>query len=236
VSKRLTGERRRQQIIDTAIRVFAHHGFRGTTTKSIAAAAGVSEATLYNHFRTKEELYEAILEEAIATQASLADAITTGLSLPLDQALRRIAETTLKRDHRSAMILRLLFHSALEEHSLAKKFFGRHMEGPYERLSSFLESHPEVAIDKKLDADVAARAFFGVMMYEIITKELVGNTRSSRELREDLVYRYVHVFLNGLRTCDAPSCARDPLSLPVQRERGELSSGDGSETTRRVIR
>src|SRR5499427_8977138 len=52
----------RQQILETAITLFAQRGFRGTTTKEIALAAGVNEVTIFRHFATKQELYSAILD------------------------------------------------------------------------------------------------------------------------------------------------------------------------------
>src|SRR5215210_3469870 len=61
-SARMAGEERRLQILLVAISLFAQKGFRGTTTKEIAQAAGVSEAMVFRHFATKEELYSAILD------------------------------------------------------------------------------------------------------------------------------------------------------------------------------
>ena len=57
---RITGEQRKEQIIDAAIELFSETGFAGTTTRRLAEAAGISEAALYLHFETKEALYEAI--------------------------------------------------------------------------------------------------------------------------------------------------------------------------------
>ena len=45
-----------------AIDTFARNGFSGTKTKDIAAAAQVSEAILFRHFASKEDLYHAILD------------------------------------------------------------------------------------------------------------------------------------------------------------------------------
>ena len=59
---RMAGGLRRQQILEVAMRLFSQHGFRGTTTKEIAQAAGVSEAMVFRHFATKQELYSAILD------------------------------------------------------------------------------------------------------------------------------------------------------------------------------
>ena len=53
----MAGDERRLQILRVAVTLFAHEGFRGTTTKKIAQAAGVSEAMVFRHFATKEELY-----------------------------------------------------------------------------------------------------------------------------------------------------------------------------------
>ena len=61
-SARMAGEERRLQILAVAVRLFSQKGFRGTTTKEIAQAAGVSEAMVFRHFATKEELYAAILD------------------------------------------------------------------------------------------------------------------------------------------------------------------------------
>src|SRR5436190_18813508 len=61
--RRLTTAERRQQIIDTARTVFATEGFRGATTRAIAAAAGVTEAVIFQHFADKSALYAAILEQ-----------------------------------------------------------------------------------------------------------------------------------------------------------------------------
>src|SRR5579863_1843615 len=64
---RMPGEDRRRQLLKVAIESFARNGFSGTKTKDIAAAAGVSEAILFRHFASKEDLYHAILDEKEAT-------------------------------------------------------------------------------------------------------------------------------------------------------------------------
>src|SRR5579864_3011623 len=61
---RLPAEQRRLNLIETAIDLFSRKGFSGTTTKEIAAAAGVTEAIVFRHFATKQDLYTAILENS----------------------------------------------------------------------------------------------------------------------------------------------------------------------------
>ena len=59
---RLPAAERRQDLIETAIRVFTEGSYRGTTTAEIARAAGISEPILYRHFASKRELYLAALD------------------------------------------------------------------------------------------------------------------------------------------------------------------------------
>src|SRR3954470_12126552 len=74
---RMTSDERRAAIVDAACRLFAEKGFRGTTTRELAAAVGVTEPVLYEHFRTKKDLYNAIIgekaKEGIAILSALRD-------------------------------------------------------------------------------------------------------------------------------------------------------------------
>ena len=68
---RLSAHDRREEIVRIAAELFAAKGFRGTTTKAIAGACGVSEATIFKHFETKEELYDAIILVHMEAQGDL---------------------------------------------------------------------------------------------------------------------------------------------------------------------
>jgi TetR/AcrR family transcriptional regulator len=56
---------RRAQLIEAALDVFSRQGFRGATTREIAARAGVSEAVIFRHFPSKETLYMAVLDSRL---------------------------------------------------------------------------------------------------------------------------------------------------------------------------
>jgi AcrR family transcriptional regulator len=78
--------RTRAGLLSGAARAFAEHGVRRSTMQSIAAAAGVAKATLYNHFRTKDEVAAALLAGELDRLSALA------ASLPLDQALGALSD------------------------------------------------------------------------------------------------------------------------------------------------
>ena len=60
---RLPAARRRRQLLDVALDVFAASGFHQTSMEDVAEAAGVTKPVLYQHFQSKRQLYLALLDE-----------------------------------------------------------------------------------------------------------------------------------------------------------------------------
>ncbi len=121
---RLHAGERRQQLLETALDFFSRKGFKGTTTKEIAAAAGVTEAIVFRHFASKQALYQAVLDncqESAEMQEWLAK-----MRVFMDRGddaglLRTIALKILQNYRRDARLQRVLLFAALEghEHGLA---------------------------------------------------------------------------------------------------------------------
>src|SRR5260370_11108434 len=68
----------RDRILDAAMQVFRHHGFRRSSIEQAAAAAGLTRQALYHHFKSKEALFRAVIERlhqsALAAEIAAADA------------------------------------------------------------------------------------------------------------------------------------------------------------------
>jgi TetR/AcrR family transcriptional regulator, regulator of autoinduction and epiphytic fitness len=71
-AQRLT-DRKREAIVQAAIAEFRAHGFEATSVDKVAARAEVSKRTLYNHFPSKDELFEEILRELWRCSASVVE-------------------------------------------------------------------------------------------------------------------------------------------------------------------
>jgi AcrR family transcriptional regulator len=78
--------RTRLGLLTGAARAFAEHGLRRSTMQSVAAAAGVAKATLYNHFRTKDDVAAALLGLELERLTTLA------AGLPVEQALATLSD------------------------------------------------------------------------------------------------------------------------------------------------
>ena len=62
MSSRLSANARREQLLDVALVTFARAGYHETSMNDVADAAGVTKPVLYQHFESKRELYQALLD------------------------------------------------------------------------------------------------------------------------------------------------------------------------------
>src|SRR3954463_3311252 len=122
----MAGEERRQQILGVAVRLFSQHGFRGTTTKEIAQAAGISEAMVFRHFATKDELYAAILDFKACAEgvSNPCEVVADAVGRKDDRAVfETLALTSLQHHESDTEFMRLLQYAALEGHQLSQMFW-----------------------------------------------------------------------------------------------------------------
>ncbi|SOE50410.1 Transcriptional regulator, TetR family [plant metagenome] len=86
--QRLT-DRKREAIVRAAVEEFRSAGYEATSMDRIAAAAGVSKRTVYNHFPSKEALFGLMLERLWESLAASVD-LAYRADAPLDEQLRRL--------------------------------------------------------------------------------------------------------------------------------------------------
>jgi AcrR family transcriptional regulator len=125
---RMTSDLRRQLILSAAKRCFARNGFAGTTTKSVAAAASISEGLLFKHFPSKAALYAEILAEECEADPDLVHLLgmepSTGTLVELVRSMvRHFMEIT--DDEQEAQRLRLMTTSHLDDGEFARLLYGK---------------------------------------------------------------------------------------------------------------
>src|ERR1700736_990300 len=127
---RMTSDLRRQLILSAAKRCFARHGFAGTTTKSVAAAAAISEVLLFKHFPSKAALYAEILAEECEADPDLAHLLgqdpSTGTLVELVKGMvGHFMQISDGPDEQEAQRLRLMTTSHLDDGEFARLLYGK---------------------------------------------------------------------------------------------------------------
>jgi len=87
---RLKAPQRREQLMEVATKLFARNGYEATTTAAIALAAGVTEPILYRHFKSKQELFVAIVKQVSERTMKHWQDLIAGVDDPAEQ-IRRVA-------------------------------------------------------------------------------------------------------------------------------------------------
>ena len=126
----MTSDLRRQLILSAAKRCFARNGFAGTTTKSVAAAAAISEGLLFKHFPTKSALYAEILAEECEADPDLAHLLgqepsTATLVELVKGMVRHFLQISDGPDEQEAQRLRLMTTSHLDDGEFARLLYAK---------------------------------------------------------------------------------------------------------------
>ena len=150
----MTGDLRRQLILSAAKRCFARHGFAGTTTKSVAAAAAISEGLLFKHFPTKSALYAEILADECEADPGLnrllgLEPSTETLVVLIRSMVRHFQEVVAAPDQEDAQRLRLMVTSHLDDGEFARLL--------YEKIGNLIGPVFTASLERAIAAGDASR-------------------------------------------------------------------------------
>ncbi|MBL8189133.1 MAG: TetR/AcrR family transcriptional regulator [Acidobacteria bacterium] len=176
---RMTAEDRRQQILEVAMELFSQRGFRGTTTKEIALAAGVNEAIIFRHFATKSDLYAAIIDQKASSEnvQTLQRVIDEAMGRGDDrQVFESFAFHILEFHEHDDTAMRILFYSALEGHELAEMIFTNHILKQHRRLTEYVKKRIAEGAFRPVDPIIAVRGFVGMVMNQAMTRKFFRHT------------------------------------------------------------
>ena len=203
----MSGDARREQIIDTAVNLFSQKGFKGTTTKEIARAAGVSEAIIFRHFENKDALYGAILENKGCREGvhrfpwEENETLLKAMEEKDDLAVfYNLAANALEKHHSDVAFMRLLFYSALEEHELSERFFHEFIEKIYDFISGYIEQRQRDGAFREMNPRVVVRAFLGMLIHHSLNNILWDKKRIILNIsNEEAAKNFAEILLNGIR-------------------------------------
>jgi AcrR family transcriptional regulator len=189
---------RRQQIIEAAMQLFAKKGFRGTTTRDLATLAEVNEALIFRYFKTKEELYSAIIEHKAGEHRNTQIEELERLASTTDDEkfFETVGRTFLQKHEADATFLRLLLFSALEGHQLSEMFAStmavRHP------IASYIQKRIDEGAFRPVNAQLAARSLFGMLASFVLWQQIFGFKDKHPHERDEVVRTFVSIFLNGV--------------------------------------
>jgi AcrR family transcriptional regulator len=153
-------DRRRDAIIEVARQVFFEEGYAAASMSTIAARLGGSKGTLYNYFRSKEELFEAQVREGCVRIAEDAFDMLAD-DRPIAEVLARLGESYLGHLYSDWAVrtYRVVVAEAVRSPQLARIFYEAGPAVGLKRLETFLEKARARGVIKAEDCELAAGEF-----------------------------------------------------------------------------
>lgn len=167
------GERdTRGQILDASLHLFSEHGFARTTVRAIARDVGITNAAIYYHFASKQELLEALLEEKGIVPA-LQDLEQAATDLAPRDALLGMARQAMSLMQSSRDFLRLVLMEALGSEPAAVAVYRSLMERWEKGVSRLLKTYAQRGQLRQVDIEVTARQIVTLVIATFLG-DLVG--------------------------------------------------------------
>lgn len=194
---------KRQAIIDAARQVFLRHGFTDTSLDVVAAEAGVSKQTIYNHFGDKTSLFIAVIDAAQAavaleSQARFAEQFQESGDLETDlRAVTRLwTESVLSED--VAGLRRVIIAEQWRHPDLAQEW-SRPRSAFEESLAQELEKYVSDGVLDIVDVHVAAHQLVLLTVHEAMHVSQFGLRRLSPAQVDKIAADGVDMWLRSYR-------------------------------------
>jgi TetR/AcrR family transcriptional regulator len=191
---------RKHDILSAAEELFSEKGFKGATTKELAARAGVQEAVLFRHFTNKRELYRAIVDLKVGRNRNSA------LEQMEQSAKRRddrrffesLALGILTRFEEDPSIPRLILYAALEGHEPPKVTAERQLRVERPTLD-YISMRMREGAFRKMDPSHAVFAFGAMLFGYIVRQQIIGMASRRKHDRKKIAKDFVTIFLEGMQ-------------------------------------
>ena len=188
------GERTRQTILDAAYGLIINQGYAGTSMRQIADKAGLALGSIYNHFSSKEDVFEAIVMER-HPMVQIIPLLAAVEGLTVEEFVQNAARALIEQLGRHPEFMNLMLTEIVE-------FRAAHMPAVFEKMfPRVLQVADRLSqLDgnlRPIPAPVMVRAFAGTFLFYYMTEALIGPGMPP-EMRANALDHFVDIFLHGI--------------------------------------
>ncbi len=218
--KRLSADDRKRLIVHAAIELFSLRGFRDTRVVDIAEKVGTSDALVFQHFPTKRDLYDAILDEMCARRhfTEIEELLYYSEGYDLADVLTRLSGWVLEQTEREPAWLRLILYAALEGNDAAPQLLDEHFRRIVDYLAFEISEAQAKGRFRAGDAQRYAREFFAGLLGLATMRTIARDTAFRSDDLHAVAATHVSVFLGGVAGTEGGKAVEAlPKSNPIAR-------------------
>ena len=188
-------EQKRLQILSAAEKAFSEQGLDSTSMDYVAKLAQVSKRTVYNHFPSKQDLFQAILSDMMRKMEQVGQ-VAFDPNKEIRGQLREIAEqeVALLTSDNFIRLGRTAFIQMLKDSSLAAKLSSEAI-GCEQHLACFIRSACECGVLAVDDPDFAGKQFVYHLKSFVFYPKLYGFSEVPESEQQDMIEKTLDMFL-----------------------------------------
>ena len=190
------------EIISAALEVFAEKGFAAAKLDEIARRAGVSKGALYLYYETKQDLFEAVVREAVAPNLEqMRQVVAAAVDMPFEQLIRlmlgRVA-AVLAADRRIGAVAKMVIGESRNFPELARIWLETVLLPGVTLLTGVIARAQARGEVKAGDPRHYAFSFMGPVLLSVIWRETVVPVGAEPIDAERLIAQHVEAVLGGI--------------------------------------
>ncbi len=172
---------KRDSIIESALSTFLEFGYGGTTIDEIVKRAGGSKASVYKHFKNKEDLFATVIDELVRHR--LTDELDP--DAPPEQAMLKYAESRLKVvfTKKHIALRRLVIGEGARFPKIARMYYEHGPGLSIKKLEQYLETENSRGSLKVDDPHSAATMFTGMLMHYMYLRTLFSTSAAPSNIQ-----------------------------------------------------
>jgi len=183
------------RILDAALRVFAQKGFYNTKVSEVAREAGVADGTIYNYFKSKDDILIMLFEERMDW---ILERLRSELTGDVEVQIRRFIELHLNLAEVSPDLAEFITVELRQSDKFLRDYANDKFAEYLSVLSGLIErGQAESVFRAEIDARLASRAMFGSLDEILLTLTLQSRARSIDA--SNTARQVADLFLAGLR-------------------------------------
>jgi len=185
--------KRRHEIFHQVVNIFVKKGFHETSMREIARAAGLGKSTLYDYFKTKDEILVYFFEDQLNDITHEAQKIAM-LNMTADRRLRQIMEKHIENLQANKNLLLKLSFESQRLKAASQRRIQRRRHAYQDMIRALIEEGIREGVFRKVNALLTARLLINNMTVVIYGSRQTG---TPKELLKDTL----DIFFKGLEVC-----------------------------------
>jgi AcrR family transcriptional regulator len=188
---------RRQHILNAAIEVFARKGFEGANVADIAQAAEIGKGTVYLYFKSKEEIFRAILQEH-SFMPDLLD-ILQDIDAPIETTLTKMAQRYFDFMRENSAVVRIILLEGGRFMNEPSQVYTESALRGNQAVAHYLQTQIEAGrVNNTVNPFLTARAIMGLLMTHVLLQETLGGKHLTAVDEDIWIREIIRLVLEGI--------------------------------------